>query len=185
MNEQQFRKLVEESHEYLTKQNDQCVETYKLGTYGSYDLDQASGEMVFGDDGIAKVLAKFQFVGSYSAATQKWMWAWANPSINELVRQQVLLVRDFGQKNEVIPLAAPAFDARESDGWTLAAIMSKIVSAKGGYRIPADPLFHFVLFTEIDWAPDVDPKVIAAEKAKVQAKGGASKRRWYNWFRKQ
>lgn len=185
MNEQQFRKLVEESHEYLSQRNDHCVKTYKLGSYGSYDMDQASGEMVFGDDGIAKVLAKFQFVGTFSSATKKWMWAWANPSIDESVRTRVLEVRQFGQANEVIPLAAPAFDAKESDGWTLAAITGKLIDAQGGYRIPADPLFHFVLFTEIGWAPDVDPKVIAAEKAKQQAKDGAKKRRWYNWFRKQ
>jgi hypothetical protein len=65
---------------------------------GQWDADQDSGTFTMLDaNGNVIVNARIQFVGTYSATSQSWLWSWANRSIDFANRSALEVVRGFGQ----------------------------------------------------------------------------------------
>src|ERR1044072_8015559 len=63
-------------------------EEYKLGSY-SWHLDQGTGKLTFSKDGVTKVVADAQIVGSYSTYSHTWMWSWANKYVDEGMKKDI------------------------------------------------------------------------------------------------
>jgi hypothetical protein len=99
MTEEEFGQFEHESAEYLKTQQDILRNEYDMGSYERWDYDQDTGEFVFSDAGVPKVIAKFQVVGSISHVSNTWLWSWANPSILETVKGDMRVVRQFGEKH--------------------------------------------------------------------------------------
>src|SRR5580700_405954 len=101
MTEQEYLVFERNAFQRLIGLNEQLKEKYKLSSYERFDYDQQSGEFVFSDKGVAKVVAKFQIVGSVANEAKTWLWSWANASILETACDQIHRVRDFGYTNSI------------------------------------------------------------------------------------
>jgi hypothetical protein len=66
------------------------------------------------------------------------------------MKMDLLKVFDFGAENEIACLTAPKWDAEEADGWTMAAIATKLLEALGAYRAPTSNGCVFLVFKEIE-----------------------------------
>ncbi|RIK81331.1 MAG: hypothetical protein DCC68_08965 [Planctomycetota bacterium] len=134
---------------------EQTKTRFRLGACERYDWDQEKESLVFSDQGIAKVVAKIQFVGSISTVTNTWLWAWANESVLPGLCERIWQVKAFGEENGYWQLHTSKWEADEIDGWTMTAIAANLLQAKGAYRSPKDNGFTFMIYTQIDWADNV------------------------------
>ncbi len=66
---------------------------------GRFDVSQDTGEIIFSNkSGAPTVKAHFEFLGTLSTISSSWLWAWANPTIDERLTKGSRIVRDYGQQ---------------------------------------------------------------------------------------
>lgn len=152
MEPSEFEALIHQSNDYLKSQNDSCAKDFQLDRYDRYDWDQWRGELIFSNDGVPKVVAKIQFVGSVSTKSNTWLWAWDNPSFLEPVKREVLAVKEFGTRHALRKLTSSTWKAEEVDGWEMTGVAARLLESRGAYRSPDEDGFTFMLFSEIAWA---------------------------------
>ncbi|EKE77799.1 DUF6882 domain-containing protein [Gallaecimonas xiamenensis] len=150
--EEKWIAQVTESHNYLTDRQDELVAQYKLGEHKRFDWDQDTGSLVFSNDGVVAVIAKVQFVGSVSTTSNTWLWSWANSTVRDNVKDQMHIVRDFGERSGFAALTTDKWEADEVDGWEMTSITAWLLNAKGAYRTPSENGFTYMVITEIQWA---------------------------------
>ncbi|HEX5702146.1 MAG TPA: hypothetical protein VFX97_02880 [Pyrinomonadaceae bacterium] len=149
MTEAEFNQFEHESTEYLKAQQGILREQYSLGGYERWDYNQETGEFIFSDKGVAKLIADFQVVGTLSTISNTWLWSWANPSILESVKTDILVVKQFGEEHNLEELTQEKWNADELDGWAMTSVSAKLLNAKGAYRCPDDKGFTFIIFTNL------------------------------------
>jgi hypothetical protein len=152
MTENEFGEFEHECYEYLKAKQDILMSEYGMGGYERWDYDQETGEFVFSDGGIPKLIADFQAVGTISKISKTWLWSWANPSIEESVKEDVRLVRRFGEEHGLKELTEEKWAADELDGWAMTNVTAKLLNAIGAYRCPDEDGALFVVFTAV-WRP--------------------------------
>lgn len=95
------------------------------------------------------VAAPVQFVGSYRAEDNNWVWAWGNPDFNRMHTRLALQVRKYGDQRDLGYLYTPDIYCSEEDAWALTALTFQLSGAKGGaYRGPGGGLAVFMIFDE-------------------------------------
>ena len=144
--------------------------------YKRWYVDQKTGCLTFFRDDLPGIIAKIQYIGSTSTAKNDWLWSWANTTILDQVKDQMHVVKEFGDKNGFTPLTTTSLIEYEDDietlGWQLMSVAHKLLDAKGAYRIPYEGSGGFVIFTDIQktghfqWPTD-------AKKGGDNAKNGA------------
>jgi hypothetical protein len=149
---EQYDQFVRDSYEYLNRVQDAAKQDFALGSYSRYDWDQDKGTLVFSDEGVAKVIANVEFVGSISNRTKTWLWSWDNATIQPSVKEHITEVRKFGELHGLRHLTTAKWEATEEDGWAMTAVTARILQAKGAYRSPNDDGYTFFVFTSIGWA---------------------------------
>jgi hypothetical protein len=154
MSEQEFQDYLRQANWFMRGQMDENRKAFRLDSYLRFDWDQWRGELVFSSGGTPKVVAKIQIVGSLSAKSNAWVWAWAVPGYLASVRQAVLRTKEFGTERGIIRLMQPMWAAKESDAWEMTAVTSKLAEAKGAYRCPSQDGFTYMIFTDIRTVSD-------------------------------
>ena len=99
MRSDDWKDLLGQSIEYLDSRQEWCKREFRLSEYERYFWDQENGTIVFSDEGIPKVEATIQFVGTFSSNSDTWLWGWANESFLDDLTSDVLSVREFGRKH--------------------------------------------------------------------------------------
>jgi hypothetical protein len=134
--------------ELITK-NERLWHRLSPTSYKRWDWNQDTAELVFSNDGVAGVIARISFVGSFSTKSETWLWAWANFSLVEAVREPAIGVREYGEKNGFLPLTIPKWSATQEDGWHMAAVAARILGGEGAYRTPSDNGFTFMVLHDV------------------------------------
>ena len=149
-----FDDLSKKAYEYLHKQQDICNSVYRIHSYKNWFYDQLTGELTFSDNGVKKLIIDYEEVGSVSEVTNTFLWAWANPHLEDGIKSDIIKVKDFGQKRNFDKLVNPKWSADQYDGWEMTAISSYLMQTKGAYRVPNtdNKLFSFLIFKNIRWA---------------------------------
>ena len=143
--------FVTEANNYLSERQDALMKQYKLGEHKRFDWDQDTGSLVFSNDGVKAVIAKVQFVGSISTKSDTWLWSWANNTILENVKDQMHIIKEYGDHNGYEALAIDKWEGDEVDGWEMTSITAKLLNAKGAYRTESDNGFTYMIITDITW----------------------------------
>lgn len=141
--------FLDTCYEDLQKKNEQLNQEFALGSHQRYDWDQAKGELVFSNDGVPAIVAKIDFIGSYSSKTGTWLWAWANFHLLENAITRVLAVRDFGEAQDYPCLTTPKWAAEKVNAWEMAAVAAHVLNGRGIYRSPDEGGASFLLIREI------------------------------------
>src|SRR5580658_846273 len=81
----------------LTRLNNACSEEFRIGSWARWDYDLDRGIFVFSENGMPKVRASIEVVGSTSVSGGTWMWSWANRSLPPDVTEAMTKVREFGE----------------------------------------------------------------------------------------
>jgi hypothetical protein len=145
----EFKALLDGAMEGLRLQTEAHQGTWHFGESERWDFSQDMEELLFTfPNTIARAPA--QIIGSFDGQAGSWLWAWANPSIEEPLARDSVRVREYGQQHRIQRLTTPSWAAKESDGWRMAALANRLCETNGVYRGPAGPSFVFFTFGKIE-----------------------------------
>ena len=148
-----YEKLLADAMAQFGPRATRLNEEYKLGRYSWY-LDQESRKLTFSENGVLKVIANAQIVGSYSTYSHTWMWAWANKSTDESMKKGAKKVLDYGERHHYKELTAAKWECDEDYAWAMTTAAGYLLKSKGAYRGPIDDGYLYMLITDIRWASD-------------------------------
>ena len=141
-----LQKVSLEELELKTRAHEQA---WGLGRIERWDLDQDTGELVFSLPDGMKAVAPAQIIGTYNSEDHTWMWAWANSSVDEKLREDALKVRKYGERHNIKRLTKSKWVGTEDEAWAMAALAVKLCGAQGAYRGPAGATYVFITFGEV------------------------------------
>ncbi len=140
----------------LQEKNARLRAEFRLGDWPRFDYDVDAGTLTFSENGVAKVIAEIQVVGTTSQKAGNWLWSWANSHWPEGVTAEAERVRAFGEEHGVCELTHDYVDGDDdlnALGWELTAVMARVTGALGGYRPPRDEGGGlFLTYTSMAWA---------------------------------
>ena len=105
---------------------------------GGLELNQEEGTLSFVAVHGREVVERIQIIGSIDSSDGTWLWAWANPSVHEPLRQAALQVKAFGEKHGSTELTTACFPCSEEKGWELVAIALHVTEGANGHKLPND-----------------------------------------------
>lgn len=150
--QESWEKYRDEACKSFVERSNKVNEEFKLASYERWDVNQATGKLIFSDKGVAKVIATVEFVGSWSSISNTWLWAWNNPSIVPAMKKKVEKVKDVGKQKMFSELSTSKLSSDEEYAWTLTAVAGHLLGAKTAYRAPYEGGSGFLLVFDIKWA---------------------------------
>jgi hypothetical protein len=117
---------------------------YKIGTYDLYWYSQEEGTLQFEKN--KRVLLRFDviFLGTWAKYKDDWLWAWANPSMIETVRDKAKVVQDLGSQTGHPAFKTSQMTCDEHQAWELAGMSLHVLNGIGIYRCPSDRVDLFL-----------------------------------------
>ncbi len=91
----------------------------------------------------------YEEVGSISKISNTWLWSWANPHLDDKIKTDISLVKEYGEKQNLEKLIKRKWNADEYDGWEMTAISAYLMKAKGAYRVSTEKTYSFKIYKEI------------------------------------
>ena len=152
-NADSYEKFLAEARARFVPDATRLSEEYKLGSY-AWHLDQGTGKLTFSKDGVTKVIADAQIVGSYSTYSHTWMWSWANKYVDEGMKKDIGKVKEFGERQNYKKLTTPKWECDEEHAGTLTIAAGYLLKSKGAYRGPIEDGYVYMLITNIRWADE-------------------------------
>jgi hypothetical protein len=144
----EFKAFLEGSMEGLRLQTQAHQGTWGFGKSERWDFSQDNGELVFTfTDMVVRTPA--QIIGSFDSQEGSWMWAWANSSLTDSLKQDSVRVREYGEQHHIRRLTTGTWAAEEADGWRMAALANRLCESNGVYRGPAGTAFVFFTFGQV------------------------------------
>lgn len=97
----------------------------------SWNVDMNKEEITFGDD----LTFPMQVLGSFSHSSETWLWIWENKAggYAESVMKQALLLKQYGEENNIDLLTVGKFDAVENDLHLIGMIAVEMFNGSGYY----------------------------------------------------
>lgn len=136
---------------------------HDLNRYDNWFYNQVTGLLTFSTAN-EELNFKYFSVGSFLEKENTWKWSWDNESIDENVKAQATIIREFGQKSSFEKLTTGYFESDEFEAWEFAAIAAKLTNGIGVYRPVIDhQLQLFFVITEMvdnDTAKNIKRKYV-------------------------
>lgn len=164
-----IRPRLSEACDWLTSRNISLAREHGIGTETSCVFDQGEGtfEMVFSDG--RKIVANVQFLGSFDPRDRTFLWAWANPSVQEALCEDARLAQAEGHRVGEAALTAPRQTADFGQLMPLLSLVSRMSGADGLYRCTTNSTSIFTTFRiDAHVLPDgtrVDANAFFADRA--------------------
>lgn len=97
----------------------------------SWNVDMNKEEITFGDN----LTFPMQVLGSFSHSSETWLWLWENKAggYAESVMQQALLLKKYGEENNIELLSVGKFDAVQNDLHLIGMIATEMFNLSGYY----------------------------------------------------
>jgi hypothetical protein len=149
MTSAEFDEFRHQSVHALMELNDQCEGEFEISKWPRWDYEIESCQLVFSEEGVSKVIATIQVVGTTSETNQNWEWSWANPNLPNLATERVREVQQFGESENISQLTEEFLPDDEFLGWAMTAVAAQVIGAKGAYRCPVDGGFVYMVYLEI------------------------------------
>jgi hypothetical protein len=162
MTPDQFSQFRHEAVHALMRLNESCEEQFRISSFPRWDYDFEQEILTFSQDGVPKVIASIQVVGTTSKAGGTWLWGWANKNLPPNVVKAVAKVRAFGEAENLGELANASAPDDEYLGWGMTAIAAQVLGSKGAYRCPGNDGYVYLVYTDLNFA---------SEKTQAQSDG--------------
>ncbi|HXW56371.1 MAG TPA: hypothetical protein VEJ67_11520 [Candidatus Cybelea sp.] len=171
MEPEQFSKFRHQAVHELMDLNELCEKEYHISSWPKWEYDLDRGTLAFTRDGVLKVLASIQVVGTTSISGGTWLWGWANESLTPKVTAQLAKVRVFGETENIPELTKAELPDDEYLGWGMTAVAAKLLAAKGAYRCPGENGFVYVIYSSVGFADDASALVPSPKEVECSDHG--------------
>jgi hypothetical protein len=155
----------------LMRLNELCEKEFHVSSWPRWDYNLERGTLTFSENGVPKVLASIQVIGTTSASDGTWMWGWANENLPTNVTKAVARVREFGQAGNIAELSEAKLPDDEYLGWAMTAVAAKLLGARGAYRCPTEDGFIYVAYSSIDFARSDGDAAVAPKQVECTDHG--------------
>jgi hypothetical protein len=138
----------------LMEKNARVGAEFRLGDWARYDYDLDTGTLIFSEQGVPRMIAKIQIVGSTSIKAGNWLWAWANTHLPPGLTTDAQLARAFGEEHGVIELSQYCQEDNDPNAlaWELTAVTTRLAGALGAYRPSHEGGCLYLIYKSVDWA---------------------------------
>ena len=144
-----FATLQHASIEELQLKTEAHKKAWGMDKMLRWDFNQGSGKLEFSlPDGL-KAVAPAQIIGTYNSEDHTWLWAWANPSIDEKLQADARQLLKYGEEHHIDRLTKRKWVGTEEEAWAMAALAVKLCGKQGAYRGPAGATKVFMVFGEV------------------------------------
>jgi hypothetical protein len=171
MDAEQFSVYRHEAVHELMRLNELCEREFRISSWPRWNYDFARGTLTFSQEGVPKVRASIQVIGTTSISGKTWLWSWANKSLPPNVTKAAAKVRAFGATENIAELKEQELPDDEHLGWGLTAVAAKVLGAMGAYRCPGQNGFVYVVYSSIGFAKSEPEKLLNAEKVECPDHG--------------
>lgn len=171
MDPQQFAEFRHQAVHELMRLNELCKDEFQISAWPRWDYDLDRGTLTFSANGVPKVSASIQVIGTNSVSGGTWMWGWANESLPPNVTSEVVKVREFGLAENIPELTKAELPDDEYVGWAMTAVAAKLLGAKGAYRSPGDNGFVYVVYSSIGFAASLADTTIQPKQVECTNHG--------------
>ena len=146
-------KFIDKCMGDLKRKMSDMIEKYHLNEFTSYKFDQTKGELIFSYAIRGHLECSIQVVGTYSEQSDTWLWAWDGPWVVDELALDSKVAKAYDEQHQLDKLTKSKWDADESDGWAMSAIVAKLASAIGVYRLPNRQSMIFMVIKSIKNQP--------------------------------
>lgn len=78
------------------------------------------------------------------------MWSWFNENSIEKSKEKVLIVKEFGEKNQYEKLKEGTFTGDEFDGWELTSVCLDFLNGIGAYKIDLGEVDKYMVIMAVE-----------------------------------
>lgn len=134
-NQQNVSKHFTSENDFLEKFGALALEKqrnlYEITGGLSWNVDMNREEITFGEH----LTFPMQVLGSFSHSSETWLWIWENKAggYAESVMKQALLLKQYGEENNIDLLNVGKFDAIQNDLHLIGMIATEMFNASGYY----------------------------------------------------
>jgi Family of unknown function (DUF6882) len=140
--------LVTEGHADIARTTDEHAARWGLGAARRWVLDQGEGRVTWSfEDHVASAPA--QFLGSWNAEVNTFVWAWDNDSIAEALCATAADVRAFGSEHEIAALTSSPLNLDEARVRDVVALAFRIGRCTGLYHPFDGRLASYIAFGDV------------------------------------
>ena len=129
------------------QRQDAAIEQWQITSYARWRRD--GPRLWFLDPTLPDLVCDNVVVGSWSANTRTWMWAWANDGLEPDERPDIGRLQAFGLVRDIDELHEAHWEAEESAGWEMTAVASELLGAQAIYRAPMGHIRLFLLLRNL------------------------------------
>lgn len=136
MDELDFDQFVLQSLQELDRKQKSLTKNYRLGKWAAYAFDATTSRLQFQDEsGEVRVQAETWQLGSFSAKSKTWQWAWANKSTPSAVRKTSEILKELYELTGMDAFKTPTIDVDEDLVSELVAMCVRHLDALGCYAM--------------------------------------------------
>lgn len=138
-----FRVLHERAHEFVSDKQEELEAEYEFGQHDGYHVDWETSSITFLHAETPIITFPFQIIGKLMEKN-KWTWRWHEADVTAAEREELDIIRNYGDFYDFGYLTAPEMEASTPLAWALTAISAYLRGAKGVFRIQTDQSDLFV-----------------------------------------
>ena len=147
MSKQTYSDFAKSCVDGLQVLQDTFKKNFDLDSYDNWFYNQSTALLTF-STGDREINFKYLAVGTFSKTSKTWKWSWANEHTLNSVKQDIHIVKEFGEERNYIKLTDGYFASDEVEALEFTAITTKLVDGIGVYRPVSDDLLLFMVLLE-------------------------------------
>lgn len=133
MNNQEFQQFLEQCCQELEEKQSVLLKEF-IGDYDLVEIDYQRGIVEFKKYAVVKNASQITPIGSYSKITSSWLWAWANPSIPDALKQKSEKIKELGRITGLEIFHKTVFPAEQEMTWEIIAMACHQIKSMGFCR---------------------------------------------------
>jgi len=149
MSKKEYETFLDSCYEELRKKQDVLINEYDMGSFEEFWFDQETKTLQFKTGGEVKLEFYVVLIGSWSAKSNTWMWAWANESVVDEMRAESSRIKELAvvTGNEIFEMTN--FAADEYNAHEFVSMAVHHLGALGMYSAPSDMLKTYMALMKI------------------------------------
>ncbi len=120
-----------------------------LGLSDRFEVDLASGKLRFFLGPELTLEADVTPIGTHAARNESWLWAWANKSFPDDVRERAAKLKELAAQTALEAFLERTLEVDQAQTWQLVAMACEYLGALGTYDFPTKNARMYVAIDHI------------------------------------
>lgn len=138
MTNDQFNEFVDSCYQDLEEKQKNLMEQFDIGRYERYWLNGEERILDFITNNVTEIKFKIIYIGTWSHTNENWMWAWANESMTDQIRDESRQLEELVDITGYEVFENNGIECDEGMSMELTAMAVHRLDALGMYRIPGE-----------------------------------------------